>query len=47
MYEIMYDYEDEHNILETFVGSWTELKDYIKKMRASGCYNIDAASLEP
>lgn len=46
-YEITYDYSgeysDEYNIRETFVGSWTELQDYIKNMRRNGCYNIYAA----
>ena len=46
MYEIIYDYEDERNIRETFEGSWTELQEYIKKMRETGCYNISAASLD-
>lgn len=52
MYEITYDYTDEsgyecRNIRETFEGSWMGLQDYIKRMRANGCYNIDATSLEP
>ena len=46
MYEIIYDYEDERNIPETFEGSWTELQEYIKEMRATGCCNISAASLD-
>lgn len=45
-YEITYDYEDEHNITETFEGDWTELQEYIKKLRETGCYHIDAASLD-
>ena len=44
-YEITYDYEDEHNITETFEGSWLELQDYLKRMREIGCYNIDANSI--
>lgn len=46
MYEITYDYEDERSIREPFEGDWFELQSYIKEMRKSGCYNIDAASLE-
>lgn len=46
MYEITYDYEDEKNIREKFKGTWTELQEYIKKMLETGCYNIDAASLD-
>ena len=50
LYEIMYDYTDdggneEKNIREEFEGSWTELQDYIKQMRAQGCYNITAAEV--
>ena len=45
-YEIIYDYEDEHNICETFdTESWTDLKEYLKQMRKNGCYNIDASFL--
>lgn len=46
MYEIIYDYEDEHNIIETFEGSWMELQDHLRHMRETGCYNIDANSLD-
>lgn len=46
MYEIIYDYEDERNIVEQFDGSWTELQEYIKKMRQTGCYHISASSME-
>ena len=46
MYELIYDYcddySDEHNIYEVFDGSWTELQDYIKQMKANGCYAISA-----
>ena len=45
MYEIIYDYEDEKNIRETFEGDWTALQEYITKMKENGCYNIDAASI--
>lgn len=45
-YEIIYDYEDEHNITEIFEGDWTELQDYIKQLRATRCYHINAASLD-
>lgn len=45
MYEIIYDYEDEKNIRETFEGTWTELQDHIEQMRENGCYNIDATDL--
>ena len=46
MYELIYDYEDEHNIHETLEGDWMELQDYIKRMRENGCYNIDATAIE-
>lgn len=50
MYEIVYDYcgefTEEKNLTETFEGSWTELQDYIKKMKKNGCYNIDATAIE-
>lgn len=50
MYELIYDYSDdytdERNIHETFEGTWTELQDCIEEMRANGCYNISATSLE-
>ena len=46
MYEIIYDYEDEKNIRETFDGDWTALQEYITKMKENGCYNIDAASID-
>lgn len=50
MYEIIYDYADDYaetrNICETFEGSWTELQAHIKQMRADGCYNITATSLQ-
>lgn len=46
MYEIIYDYEDEKNIRETFEGDWMALQEYITKMKENGCYNIDAASIE-
>ena len=42
IYEIIYDYDDERNICETFEGDWGELQDYIKTMRKQGCYNISA-----
>ena len=50
VYEITYDYDDEWSgggtSSETFEGSWSELQDYIKQLRASGCYNIDAACVD-
>lgn len=46
MYEIVYDYEDEHNLVEIFEGSWHELQDYIKQMRRDGCYNIVATDVK-
>ena len=33
MYEIIYDYEDEKNIRETFEGDWTALQEYITCFR--------------
>lgn len=45
MYEIIYDYEDERNIVEMFEGDWGELQKYIKTMRETGCYNIDATAI--
>lgn len=46
MYEIVYDYEDERNLVETFEGSWHELQDHIKQMRRDGCYNIVATDIK-
>lgn len=50
VYEITYDYDDEWSgggtSSETFEGSWQDLQDYIKQLRASGCYNIDAACVD-
>lgn len=47
MYEIIYDfcseYSDEHNLYETFVGSFDELQDYLKTMKRNGCYNISVS----
>lgn len=45
-YEIIYDYEDEKNIRETFEGTWEELQSYIRQMRDTGCYNIDANCID-
>ncbi len=45
MYEIIYDFGDEKNIVEKFKGNWSELQDYLKKMKNEGCYNIDAAAI--
>ncbi|MBO6270974.1 MAG: hypothetical protein J6N19_17735 [Clostridium sp.] len=49
MYEIIYDYDNEYdterNIMETFTGDWFELQDYIKQMKANGCYNISASAV--
>ena len=39
-----YDCE-EHNIRETFVGTWTELQEFIKEMKENGCYNITATCI--
>lgn len=48
-YEIIYDYSDEYgdstNIVEDFDGSWSELQEYLKRMRQNGCYNISATFL--
>lgn len=50
MYEITYDYcgefEEEHNIRETFKGTWSELQEYIEQMKENGCFNIDAACID-
>lgn len=50
VYEITYDYDDEWSgggtSSETFEGSWQDLQDYIKQLRASGCYNIDATCVD-
>lgn len=51
LYEIVYDWcgsSDEFdsgeasNCFEEFVGTWTELQDYIREMKKNGCYNIVA-----
>ncbi len=48
-YEIIYDYDDgvleQKNIHETLTGSWTELQDHIREIRADGCYNISANAI--
>lgn len=49
-YEVTYDWCDSEgnesrNIRETFKGNWTDLQDYIKGLRESGCYHIDAACI--
>lgn len=49
-YEIIYDWcsidgDEERNIVEEFEGSYTELQDHIKSMRANGCYNISATCI--
>lgn len=46
MYEIVYDYcspegNEERNLTEYFEGDWFAMKDYIKSMKANGCFNID------
>ena len=51
MYEITYDYTDEggcesRNITERFDGTWTELQEYIRTMRRTGCYNIAASAID-
>lgn len=50
-YEIIYDYcsddgYEERNITEEFVGTYEELRKYIKSMRKNGCYNISATSID-
>ena len=49
-YEVMYDYDngcdESRNIREEFDGNWTELQNFIKELRESGCYNIDAAAVD-
>ena len=50
MYEIIYDFIDEAgneclNLDEVFEGTWTELQEHIKAMRAKGCYNIVATDM--
>ena len=50
MYEIIYDYTDEGgyescNNVETFEGTWTELRAYIQSLKKNGCYNITAAEV--
>lgn len=47
MYEITYDFESERNITEYFEGDSSALKAHIQKMRAQGCYHIDATCLDP
>lgn len=49
-YELVYDHTgqegiEEKNIHEKFEGTWTELQEYVKKLKATGCYHIDAAAL--
>lgn len=48
-FEIVYDYcseyDEAYNIRETFFGTWSDLQDYLKRMKESGCYNIDVAEV--
>lgn len=44
MYEIMYDVDDDtRNVTETFEGSYDEMRQYLRDLRADGCYNITAS----
>ena len=52
VYEIIYDYTDNDgigtsitDIREEFIGSWSDLQVYIKKLCETGCYNIIANSI--
>lgn len=47
MYEIIYDYNEEKNIRETFKGSWSEVVEYTQNMRQQGCYNIAVNYMYP
>jgi len=42
VYDFCGDFSDEYGIVETFTGTWDELQDYIKQLRKSGAYNIEA-----
>ncbi len=50
LYEVIYDYDDGYdesrNIREEFSGDWSDLQKFIKELRDSGCYNIDAAAID-
>lgn len=49
-FTIIYDYcsawTDGYNIHEEFEGSWDDLQDFLKVMKANGCYNIDVTEQE-
>jgi len=42
---IYMDYDDDfgrHTVSEEFTGSWSELRDYMKDLKNTDYYNIDA-----
>ena len=49
VYSVTYCYDDEWSgsgcSEEDFEGSWLELQDYISRLKANGCYNINASFL--
>lgn len=49
-YEITYDwsgdYSDEKNLTEIFEGTYDELKEELKSMKKSGCFNISVAEID-
>ena len=49
VYSVTYCYDDEWSgsgcSEEDFEGSWLELQDYISRLKADGCYNINASFL--
>lgn len=48
-YEVIYDECDDWGeycgIAVLFDGTWAGLQDYIKQLKAAGCYNISASAL--
>lgn len=46
VYEIWYDYTDatreQYTNREEFKGTWSELQDYVKELKLSDCFNIEA-----
>lgn len=49
-YEVIYDYDngydEEKDILEEFEGTYLDLQNFIKYLKKSGAYHINATSIE-
>lgn len=49
-YAVIYDYDDGYscyyNNQTIFDGDWTALQDFIKDLKKTDCYNIDATCID-